>query len=259
MSKKYYTYTDLVNHPFSKIVFEEGIELQKEIYAENTFLSINPSLKRIPNEYEHYILNVGSRLARLFVCILGITNIIELLSQKTPNAKLKKKNITTYDLIIYHLENYIIRVQSVYDRVLFLIDALFHLGNSEQNIEHLIIAENIFVKRSKIYSPLKSLRKLLNTFTYKRNIIIHQKEYQEDDLRRLEFYCMFQGKISLTELEHNAGKEEINYIVNELSKKIVKEKLKQFSNFNYLLFERIYLLLSESQKEFITHKERIRI
>ena len=60
----------------------------------------------------------------------------------------KKIESTRADYLIYNLENYLIRLNSVYDRVLQIVNAVFHLCINEENVNHSVIISNYKVQHN---------------------------------------------------------------------------------------------------------------
>lgn len=240
------TLKELFNNSFSKKILNDSMEVRNELFENHLKLLVEP--KRAPNKLEYYKLDVGFSISQIFSWCQQLVNNIHFLRAKSPHSTLKKYKITSYDLLIYHIENYYIRLQSLYDRLLNLTNALFLLGNSADNITHKIIIENSFVKLSKLDVDLRRINKIIRDHLgTKRNQIIHQEGYQDQKLRNLEFYCLFIDGIIIPDEDVDV----IKYVpmqVKAIASKITNDRIEEFTVFNDKLFSEINILFSKLEK-----------
>ncbi|HOI31069.1 MAG TPA: Cthe_2314 family HEPN domain-containing protein [Melioribacteraceae bacterium] len=240
------TLKKLIDHPFSKRILKDSIEIKNELYENH--IKIDDAPKRLPNKLEYYKLDVGFHISQLFSWCQQLVNNVYFLRAKSPHSTLNKYKITSYDLLIYHIENYYIRVQSMYDRLLNITNALFFLGNSPENVTHKIIIENIFVKQAKLDTDLKKINKIIRDYLgAKRNQIIHQEGYQDQKIRDLEFYCLFLDGINIPD-EDVEAKKYIPMEVKAIASEITNEKFEEFTVFNDKIFSEMNSLFSKYEK-----------
>lgn len=240
------TLKELIDHPFSKKILKDSMEIRKKLYESHIKLDVTP--KRLPNKLEFYKLDVGFHISQLFSWCQQLVNNVYFLRAKSPHSTLIKYKITSYDLLIYHIENYYIRIQSLYDRILNITNALFFLGNSPENINHKIIIENTFVKQAKLDADLKKTNKIIRDYLgAKRNRIIHQEGYQDQKIRDLEFYCLFLDGINIPD-EDVKAKKYIPLEVKAIASEITNEKIEEFTGFNDKIFLEMNNLFSKYEK-----------
>lgn len=84
------------------------------------------------------------------------------------------------------IENSIIRVQSIYDRVLILTNRILDLGISNEAINHNSLVTNEHVKRFDLVNKLKAINKVCNDYRLVRNTVIHHDRYTEEQLGMLQ-------------------------------------------------------------------------
>jgi len=246
------TLVDLIDHSFSQMILKESMEIKNELFDDHMKIDAEP--KRSLTIVENYKLDVGFHLSQLFSWCQQIVNIVHFLAAKTPNAILKKHSITSYDLVIYHIENYYIRVQSLYDRLLNLTNSLLLLGNLPDNITHKLIVENRFTKQSKLDIPLKKINRLIRNYLgAKRNMIVHRQGYQDDNLRELEYYCLFIDGIQIP-YDDQAAMKYVKSKVKELSKKVASTSTTEFIDFNDKVFLETSSLFSTCEN---VYKKRV--
>lgn len=101
------------------------------------------------------------------------------------------------------VENCIIRVQSIYDRVLILINKVLDLGINNESINHNLLVNNEHVKKFNIDSKIKNINKKCNEYRFVRNTVIHHDRYSEEELDYLTTL------ISTNHLAREVGRQEI--------------------------------------------------
>ena len=84
------------------------------------------------------------------------------------------------------IENSIIRVQSIYDRVLILVNRVLDIGISNEAINHNALVTNEHVKRFDLVNKLKGINKECNEYRLVRNTVIHHDRYTEEQLGLLQ-------------------------------------------------------------------------
>lgn len=248
--KKSYRADDLGNHPFVKYVFHDAVRVTAAIQAPGSAFKADAEFKRDPTQAEFYCISTGSSLAHLLSICQQMEHSILYFSAFTPTEKMKKIGITKQSHLLYCIENYIIRTQSMYDRVLRLVDKAFCLYNPSHLISHELIMGNIHIRSSSIHSKLKSIRKSIKGYYRDRNEIMHERQYLEDDLRRLEAYSI------LSTDEPYKNDKYFKLEIKDLTRQIVKGKTNTFTSVNKNAFNAIAKLFDDLMKKY---KEQLRI
>jgi hypothetical protein len=166
------------------------IETKILLDKESPLLSGNTdALKRnlqleIDNEFETYIISCGKALVAITSSLSKARLSLQLLDTKSLESyNLDNQFKSTFIEML--IENTIIRVQSIYDRVLILINKILNLGISNDSIGHNQLVTNAHVKKFNLEEKLKSINKACNEYRLARNTIIHHDRYSEDQLDRL--------------------------------------------------------------------------
>ncbi|MQT39227.1 hypothetical protein GHO35_26980 [Pseudomonas helleri] len=97
------------------------------------------------------------------------------------------------------VENSIIRVQSIYDRVLIFINRILDLGISNDSINHSLLVTNEHVKKFGLEGRLRAVNKACNDYRLIRNTVIHHDRYTEEQLNQLTLI------VSADQLSKEAG------------------------------------------------------
>ena len=208
------------------------------------------------DEYEFYVLRVGSALAHLLTWIDQLEHAVFYLSDFPYSKAAKASGITSASHLQYNVENYLIRLNSVYDRSLQLTNCVFHLCIEESNISHGLVVSNLRVARSKVASRLKSVRKSIGDYSQHRHKILHQTSYQDKTLRRLELFYMYDketweviaGKPNFTNLAH---------IRSQLLKETVGSLKKDYQLVNDKLGDAVDQLFASMEKEYENQARRL--
>jgi hypothetical protein len=239
------TMYDLAKHPFIQICLEDGLSADKAIGTKKIF-KVKPDCPRIPTEYEYYILSVSSAATQLLNIFQDLEDSLLYLNLRSDSILLKRLGITKHRYIRYSFENFIIRSQSLHGRILFLIDAVFHLGTPDDHVTHRLIAGNIHVQMSPVINDLKGIKKTLEKYLFQRNEVIHHRSYDEDDLRILEVFTI-----------HQEINPKYKIHVKELSSKLLSNKVIEYSEFMNVIFRAINVLFGNLQKEYDKRKNRL--
>ena len=133
-------------------------------------------------EYQYYVQKVGFYLVNTISWCKQLDLAINLLS----NFDYSKKDASRADHLIYNIENYLIRIKSVHDRVLQLVNAVFHLCINEANVNHGVIVSNYKVQhRPEIHKAVKAISKYLNDHEQTRHTLIHRHSLIDKDLKNI--------------------------------------------------------------------------
>ncbi|WP_258954612.1 Cthe_2314 family HEPN domain-containing protein [Vibrio coralliirubri] len=138
----------------------------------------------LPEYQDYYMLSSAKALTNLDNALKNARLSLALLESDALNA-IAKDDLEKSDLIKLWVENSIIRVQSVYDRVLIFVNKILDLGIPNDGISHLAITTNDHVKRYGIDSLIKAVNKSCSEYKYIRNTVIHHDRYSEVTLDNL--------------------------------------------------------------------------
>jgi hypothetical protein len=247
----------LKDHAFTKAVFDAVRPVLKVEYDYRQ--RQGRDAEYVPNEYEFYLMRVGNRLAAVLSHCEQLSHAILFMSNYRQTAAMGRTGITRMKHLRYNIESYIIRTQTLYDLVLKLIDAVFHLLNSDSQCRHATIVQNLKVKQTEIPNVLKPLRKKLSEFEQARHIVIHRGTYQDDELYRLELF---------TELEDSYRKSghdlpvDIAFVPEarvEMTRELIKKRKAQYARFNSRVLQLVSDVFAVLHERFEEEERRLRI
>lgn len=154
--------------------------------------------------------------------------------------------------LLYNVENYLIRLQSVYDRALQLTNSVFHLGIEESNVGHSVVISNIKVSRTDVVGQLKAVKKEVERRAQERHAIVHRESHRDEDLRRLQLFYMFQKDTWNVKPDGDTF-DDLCHTRSQLLKTVVAEKKREFTELNQAVFKKIealfFCLHSQYDKE----------
>jgi hypothetical protein len=139
------------------------------------------------NEMEIYIYHCGKALGAITSSIKKTQLSLSLLDIGKLEA-ISSKDDPISEYIIMLIENSIIRVQSIYDRVLIFTNMIYDLGISNECIKHVLLVTNKHIKDDNLENKLKAINKACNDYRLARNTIIHHGRYTEEQLDRLTLF-----------------------------------------------------------------------
>ncbi len=242
---EYKSYDALSEHPFTASALHYGVRILGVIEEPLSVLKTEGEFKREPTKAEYYCISVAKTLAHLLGICQQLEHSVLYFSSFSPSVKMKKAGISKQSHLLYCIENYIVRTHSMYDRLLRHIDSVFEIYNPSHLISHEFIISNLHVKHSPVPPLLKSLRKVIKDYYRDRNMIIHEQQYIEDDLRMLEaITCISSSDDPFTE------NLDLDNWARNLAKKIVLHKTKEFSNVNQEAFKIIGSIFDHLQTEY---------
>ncbi|ASJ98279.1 Cthe_2314 family HEPN domain-containing protein [Shewanella marisflavi] len=200
------------------------------------------------SEYQYYVQKVGFYLVNTISWCKQLDLAIELLS----NFDYSKKEASRADHLIYNVENYLIRIKSVHDRVLQLVNAVFHLCINEANVNHGVIVSNYKVQhRPETLKAVKAISKYLSEHEQIRHTLIHRHSLIDKDLKKIELFY-------LNNFEHIDDEDKVKaykYVRTEHLKKVLSEKKSEFREINSTLFTLINALFLELNSEYERQKK----
>ena len=229
----------ITSHQLTKSALKKGLDIQSKLVDIKNITMVNVNFSREPDECELYVIEVGHILSHLLLNCEQLIQCILFLSIFSPTKKMKEHGITESHILQYNIENYLIRTQSIYDRILNLINVVFRLEISPRKCTDKAVSKNIDLKETDIPSKLQKLNNLLSKYKLERNVIVHHKAYQEDELRKIEMYHLL---ISKNDQINSPDYKFFQIIAKDLTQEFIMRKSEEFEQFNETLFVELALL-----------------
>ncbi|MGI2226312.1 Cthe_2314 family HEPN domain-containing protein [Shewanella frigidimarina] len=239
-------FSELDENAFLVSVLKEGEIAFSDIEVDKLATELPEDIEL--SEYQYYIQKVGFYLVNTISWCKQLDLAIELLS----NFDYSKKETSRADHLIYNVENYLIRIKSVHDRVLQLVNAVFHLCINEANVNHGVIVSNYKVQhRPEIIKAVKAISKYLSEHEQIRHTLIHRHSLIDKDLKKIELFYLN----NFEHIDDEAQVKAYKYVRTEHLKKVLSEKKSEFREINSTLFTLINALFLELNAEYERQKK----
>ena len=243
------------DHAFVQRAMFSAVDIQKSL-GDRAPTKIQPKYSRDPDEHEFFLLGVGHCIAELLTCCEHLEAIPFYISNYRETPSMRKAGINRHKHIVYHIEGHLVRTQAVFDRILKLVDAVFHLLNAPQNCRETVVLKNLKVKRTRVPTALKRLDKLLSPYAASRNEVVHHHAFKDDRLRVLE---MFHIVADMKASSADAQRRDYSDIRKELTEAIIREKKKEFLKFNLQLAQAIIAVLDTLEPHYDREERGLRL
>lgn len=239
-------FSRLDENDFLISVLKDGEVAFSDIKVERLAIEVPEDIEL--TEYQYYIQKVGFYLVNTISWCKQLDLAIELLS----NFDYSRKETTRAEHLIYNIENYLIRIKSVHDRVLQLVNAVFHLCISEANVSHGVIVSNYKVQhRLEILKAIKAVSKYLSEHEQIRHTLIHRHSLLDKDLKKIELFYMN----NFEHVDDEAQVKAYKYVRTEHLKRFLTDKKSEFRQINSELFKLVNTLFIELKPEYDRQKK----
>ncbi|AMC33582.1 Cthe_2314 family HEPN domain-containing protein [Janthinobacterium sp. B9-8] len=180
-------FEDLYEHPLFKQVTQDGTDLQKALG-----LGLMDELddSTTIDELQFYVMRVGFALSHALGWVEQLHQAVFYMTDFGHTKKAKELHIKRPAHLLYNIENYLIRLQSTYDRCLQLTNAIFHICTSDELVNHGLIVSNLHVSRTPVPKLLKAVKKSIDEHAQDRHQLIHRHSHMDRDLRKIELLYM---------------------------------------------------------------------
>ncbi|TYB30725.1 MAG: hypothetical protein FXF47_07700 [Candidatus Mcinerneyibacterium aminivorans] len=203
------------------------------------------------DEFQYYIHNVGYWLFQYDKQISELSYSIKFLRNFDYNKFNNDSKPNRVDHLDYTISNYYIRLSSILDKSLQIINAIFHLGISEYGVKESTIKTNSFVKKTDVLKPYKKMKKVVSNGKNIRNSIIHRDFYTDKNLHKLRyFYSLDKNLVVFKDKYLNEYRRDR---LNEYLNDIEQEFNEQFENLISVIstfLDKLHLIYIKKKKEF---------
>lgn len=207
-------------------------------------------------EIEYYVNNSMFYLVHFISLLDQLNNAVELFSNYSYN---QKNDIGRGKHLTYNYENFIIRLISVSDRLLQVVNAIFYLGVNEKDVKERSILNNDKIVVTDLPKKYKELNKVLVKYIGDRNKVIHRHSHIEKRLTQIEKF--YHPELTRRYFE-KSSQEEIEQF-KEIRKKVltdfVKKTKSEFRETNESCIKSIYPILDELYIEYKAIKKRLKL
>ena len=233
--------TKLKDHQF----ITDVAEVSREYFLKHKDKS--PDEEVIASKREHYAIETLSSISNVIICLDQLYFSVDMLSGYSEHKTHKSMN--RYDYILYNVENFYLRLTSIYDRCLRLTNVVYQLGLPERQCNYYTVVKNDHLKNTKIAEDLKSLDKFSEQFRFHRNLIAHNATYSEEDLDRLgPMFYVVETDDDLKRYRHFLKIKTDNYIA---------KKKDEFNNYIYNVEDLVDSFFNSIKEQYLVKVESL--
>lgn len=138
-----------------------------------------------PSEKERFLIEIFIGISKITDCLDQIYFSIEMLSGF---RKKKGNEMNRHDYIIFMIENFFLRITSIFDRTLHLTNFLFDIGIPERECKESTIIKNNKIKGTEVEKSLKDLKRFTDRFKPIRNKVAHSNAFEDKELYPIRDY-----------------------------------------------------------------------
>ncbi len=243
---------DLGLHPFFAIVSRDSIDVQNGL---GMGVMDDFDSTQTLDELQFYVTRVGFTLSHTLAWAEQLQHTLHFMMDFGYGKKASEAGIKRSQHLLYNVENYLIRLQSVYDRCLQLTNAVFHLGMSSEHVTHGLIVSNLHVERTTVPKLLKAVKKTIRDEEQERHTLVHKHSHMDSELRRIELFYMHSSET----WDHAAKISFKNFARyrSQLVKKYTARRKAEFEAINHELGNALGPLFDDLLREYERQKSRL--
>jgi len=243
---------DLGQHPFFIRASQDSIDVQKALGLKMTddFDDAMPM-----DELQFYVTRVGFSLSHTIGWTEQLQHAVHFMTDFGYSKKASVAGIKRSHHLLYNVENYLIRLQSVYDRCLQLTNAVFHLCISSEHVNHGVIVSNLHVNRTNVPKLLKTVKNSIKREEQERHTLVHKHSHMDPELRRIDLFYMHSKET--WGADKSIPFENIQHIRSQLVKKYTTRRKPEFEAINAELASSLASLFDGLIVEYSRQKVRL--
>lgn len=207
------------------------------------------------DELQFYKGRVSFALAHLLGWVAQLHHAVLFLSEFRYSKKASNAGVSKAHHLLYNVENYLVRLVSVYDRCLQLTNAVFHLCMSDELVNHGALVSNLHVARTDVPARLKAVRKAIKPVEQERHILVHRHSHMDPELRRIEMMYLFDKDTWGS--ERGIPFENLVHMRGQLVRKFTARRKREFDAINTELVTALGPLFDALLDEYHRQKSRL--
>jgi len=247
------TLDDLHQHQLFEDAMQDSIAVQAALglkltdeFNEDTTL----------DELQFYVTRVAFSLSHTLGWVQQLHQAVHFMTDFRYGKKATAAGVNKSHHLLYNVENYLIRLVSVYDRCLQLTNAVFHICMSDDLVNHGAIVSNLHVSRTGVPKLLKAVKQAIKDEEQARHELIHRHSHMDPELRRIELLYMHTKETWGTDRKRSYG--DLVRTRGQLVKQFTTRRKKEFMRINAELVNALGLLFDGLLIEYRRQKARLK-
>ena len=180
--------------------------------------------------------------------ILATFKELELIHQHVSAVKINFEDNSESDLIIYHMKNFSIRISSLNDIAINLINNVYRTGISSKKISLELLKDNFFTKETDAVKHLISIQPDISLNNRLRNLIVHEGRFEDLSVDQLLEILFLRDKIDTSKYNIAALEKQITKSLTEILS-FMTDKIEQMKIFFEVLFDLLESIYEEKSSE----------
>lgn len=206
------------------------------------------------SELDCYINNTQFYFVHFLSLLSQLDNAVGLLN----NFGYSQTNkISRGDHLTYNVENYMVRVISVTDRLLQLINMVFNLQVDESKVNYKRVIGHNRITNSELEMLYGELKQILNNYYNDRNSVVHRHSYINKELYRIQ--ALYHPVLTERYIQRSSSEDikKMKYVRSQALKRFTEKIKVQFSETNDACFAKILQMLDILQEEYNATKQSL--
>jgi len=191
MTRKAKSAADLHDAPLMQFLTQHSAAFLRKIYPPKG------AVPRLLAPQEEYILRCLVSTGELMTACDQLGYALTYLSGYRRKTTTDGLLITRSDHLAYHVENFVIRLATITDRALKLVNITFQLGIQPRECRRSVVVENAHVAATPVRKRLIALDEAVNPHRKLRNRVVHQERYSDEALNEIEQFSVLEKSSSL--------------------------------------------------------------
>ena len=243
---------ELQQHALIQEAFQDGVDIQRALGLK---LSDDLPDDITLDERQFYITRVGFAAAHALGWVQQLHHAVLFMTDFKYGKKADDAGVNRSHHLLYNVENYLIRMVSVYDRCLQLTNSVFHLCMSDELVNHGAVVSNLHVSRTEVPKLLKAVKKAIKEEEQERHKLIHRHSHMDPELRRIELCYMHSAETWGD--DRKMPFENLVHVRGQLVKKYTNRRKKEFEAINAELVKAMGSLFDGLLVEYRRQKARL--
>jgi hypothetical protein len=210
---------------------------------------IQPKIKDLPT-YSQYVIRISKLVFSIIDNCKQLEYIPIFLSKYEPKEYLESNKINHAEYLHYHTQNHLIKVCTLFDQQILLLNEIYDLGILENHCNIKTIGESRKIKNTETYKILNEFNNKTQDYRNQRNLIVHRGIFKDDTISHLS---------SLYLLKESKGDTLATFAIEWLGNDIVDEKTEEIKKNREMVFTYVKEIFNSLTQIFIEKLNELKL
>lgn len=180
----------LIEHEFVKKLGGIYKELKIRVVYSTEANFIGPDPSHVVSQREKYVHDILNTMRAINSTYEQLSFVPVFIRNYPDIEEYSKAGITRLGYLRYHIENHILKMSTLLDQSVILINQVFRLGIPSRDTSVRQLKTNLHTKSSDSVKLVADFDKTIRDIKHLRNKIIHKGEFHDGDFHQLEVFEM---------------------------------------------------------------------